>query len=73
MIQYEDKGPGAHCPTGLSLKPVTAMVGLIKKLCLADSHPRGGYIKLQFVRSQRICHQCREYTALLGGGPTPPP
>ena len=25
MIQYESQGPGAHCPTGLSLEPVTTI------------------------------------------------
>ena len=25
MIQYEDQGPGAQCPTGGSLEPVTTV------------------------------------------------
>jgi hypothetical protein len=47
VIRYGDLGPGAQCPTGCSLEPVTTKLErlLVSHLCLRD-HQCGGHTAL---------------------------
>lgn len=68
VIQYGDKGPRAHCHTGLSLGTVTA-----GGLTIAFHQPKGGIATGNSLSVLAPRPPVRTHTALLGGGLTPPP